>query len=158
MHPRTMKLRVFCVLFTLLFVGGCGTSGSLVKLPSQNHQGVNFVSLYSNNALSCEQPEINCYRFDYSSISTFRESITDHAEHWKLDSPQSALTTLVRSQAFDPNIDSINTVGLLIERNPEYIFAFGQYIERENNPREWLFIAELAFIRSWHSTLRNDSG
>ena len=115
-------------------------------------------SLHSSDALSCERSEFNCYRFDYSSINAFKKSIIRHAGNWKLDSPILALSKLVKYHTFESNIDSATTADSFVGRNPEYIFAFGQYIERENKPREWLFVAEQAFIRSWHSTLRSSSG
>ena len=111
----------------------------------------------TQNVLSCKDPVINCNRFDYNSITRFSKSVILYAELWHLKSPQSALSNLTTHDRFDSSIDSIDAVQLFFEQNPETIYIFGQYVERENKPKEWLFVAEQAFIRSWNSLLRNTS-
>ena len=108
----------------------------------------------SADILSCEEQGIDCYRFDYATINSFKESVTHYAERWQLSSPSTALSKLVDNEAFQPTIDSINNAALWAESNPEQIYAFGRYVEREQKPREWLFVAEQAFIRSWNNLLR----
>ena len=108
----------------------------------------------SADILSCEEQGIDCYRFDYATINSFKESVTHYAERWQLSSPSPALSKLVDNEAFQPTIDSMDNAGLWAESNPEQIYAFGRYVERAQKPREWLFVAEQAFIRSWNNLLR----
>lgn len=104
--------------------------------------------------LSCDELGIDCYRFDYATINSFKQSVTHYAERWQLSSPSFALSKLVDNEMFKSTTDSIDNVVLWAESNPEQIYAFGRYVEREQKPREWLFVAEQAFIRSWNKVLR----
>ena len=115
----------------------------------------NTLSCHHQSAdLSCEEQGIDCYRFDYATINSFKQSVTHYAERWQLSSPSPALSKLIDNETFQPTIDSIDNVVLWIESDPEQIYAFGRYVEREQKPREWLFVAEQAFIRSWNNVLR----
>ena len=113
---------------------------------------------HTHASLSCKDPGIDCYRFDYTSIRSFSKSVILHAEDWRLKSPKIALSKITEHGTFEFDISSTNTVNSFFEQRPETIYAFGRYVERENKPREWLFVAEQAFIRSWNSLLRNTSG
>ena len=132
----------------LAIVTGLGLNCStlLANTLSCHHQ--------SADILSCEARGIDCYRFDYATINSFKESVTHYAERWQLSSPSTALSKLVDNEAFQPTIDSMDNAGLWAESNPEQIYAFGRYVERAQKPREWLFVAEQAFIRSWNNLLR----
>ena len=125
---------------------GLNSSTLLANTLSCHHQ--------SADILSCEQQWIDCYRFDYATINSFKDSVAHYAERWQLSSPSPALSQLVHNEAFQPTIDSINNAALWAESNPEQIYAFGRYVERARKPREWLFVAEQAFIRSWNNVLR----
>ena len=116
----------------------------------------NTLSCHHQSAeiLSCEEQGIDCYRFDYATINSFKNSVTHYAERWQLSSPSPALSKLMNNETFQPTIDSIDNAVLWAESNPEQIYAFGRYVEREQKPREWLFVAEQAFIRSWNNILR----
>jgi len=102
--------------------------------------------------LSCNNPEIDCYRFSYASPSEFTKTVKTYAKQWSLQSPEKALNRLV----IDPtiNINSYNDASELINLKPELIYLFGRYVEEHNKPREWLFVAEQAFIRSWNNISR----
>ena len=138
------------ILRFVFFVVGAGLglncSALLANTLSCHHQ--------SADILSCEQQWIDCYRFDYATINSFKESVTRYAEHWQLSNPSPALSTLIDNETLQPTIDSIDNVGLWTESNPEQIYAFGRYVERVQKPREWLFVAEQAFIRSWNNLLK----
>ena len=124
---------------------GLNSSTLLANTLSCHHQSAD---------LSCEEQGIDCYRFDYANINSFKNSVTHYAERWQLSSPSPALSKLINNETFQPTIDSIDHVVLWIESDPEQIYAFGRYVEREQKPREWLFVAEQAFIRSWNNVLR----
>ena len=102
--------------------------------------------------LSCQFTEIDCYRFDYSSIDNFKDSVIEHSLEWSLQDPSAALSNLTASK--DISIMSLKDSELLIESNPDDIFVVGQYISKNQKPREWLFTAEQAFLRSWISLSR----
>ena len=44
--------------------------------------------------LSCKFSEIDCSRFDYSSMDKFKDSVTEYAEKWSLKDPSNALLKL----------------------------------------------------------------
>ena len=125
---------------------GLNCSTLLANTLSCHHQ--------SADILSCEEQGIDCYRFDYATINSFKNSVTHYAERWQLSSPSPALSKLMNNETFQPTINSINNAALWAESNPEQIYAFGRFVEREQKPREWLFVAEQAFIRSWNNILR----
>ena len=102
--------------------------------------------------LSCKLPEIDCYRFDYSSMDQFKVSVTEFAAKWNLNDPSNKLSQLSVNK--DLLINSSRDSKSLIEEHPEDIFVLGQYISVNQKPREWLFIGEQAFIRSWNSLNR----
>jgi hypothetical protein len=102
--------------------------------------------------LSCKFSEINCYRFNYSSIDNFKDSVTEHASQWSLQDPSSALSSLTISKEL--SINSSKDSELLIETNPEDIYVLAKYITEKQKPREWLFLAEQAFLRSWNNLNR----
>ena len=101
---------------------------------------------------SCKFSEIDCYRFDYSSIDQFKDSVTDYAKKWSLKDPSNILLKLTINK--DLSIESSKDSESLIEVYPEDIFVLGRYISENNKPREWLFLGEQAFIRSWSNLNR----
>jgi len=102
--------------------------------------------------LSCKFSEIDCYRFNYSSIDNFKDSVTENASQWNLQDPSSALSSLTISKEL--SINSSKDSELLIETNPEDIYVLAKYITENQKPREWLFLAEQAFLRSWNNLNR----
>ena len=102
--------------------------------------------------LSCKFSEIGCYRFDYSSIDNFKGSVDEYSQQWGLANPSSALSALTINKELSIN-SSIDAENLILE-NPESIYALGVYIKNNQKPREWLFVAEQAYLRSWNSLVR----
>ena len=102
--------------------------------------------------LSCKFSEIDCYRFDYSSMDQFKDSVTEYAEKWSLKDPSNKLSQLTVNKNL--LIKSAEDSENLITTYPEDIFILGRYISENHKPREWLFIGEQAFIRSWNSLSR----
>ena len=105
-----------------------------------------------SDQLSCKFSEIDCYRFDYSSMDQFKDSVTEYAEKWSLKDPSNALLKLTVNK--DLSIESSKDSESLIETHPEDIFVLGRYISENQKPREWLFIGEQAFLRSWNNLNR----
>ena len=105
-----------------------------------------------SDQLSCKFSEIDCYRFDYSSMDQFKDSVTEYAEKWSLKDPSNALLKLTTNK--DLLIESSKDSESLIEVHPEDIFVLGLYISENLKPREWLFIGEQAFLRSWNNLNR----
>jgi len=102
--------------------------------------------------LSCKFSEIDCYRFDYSSMDQFKDSVTEYAEKWSLKDPSNSLLKLTDNK--DLLIESSKDSESLIETHPEDIFVLGRYISENQKPREWLFIGEQAFLRSLNNLNR----
>jgi len=102
--------------------------------------------------LSCKFSEVECYRFDYSSIDNFKDSVDEYSKQWSLSDPSSALSGLTINMELSIN-SSIDAENLILE-SPESIYALGIYIKDNQKPREWLFIGEQAFLRSWNSLSR----
>ena len=105
-----------------------------------------------SDELSCKFSEIDCYRFNYSSIENFRDSVTEHASKWDLKDPSDALSNLTINKEL--SIKSSNDAEELILTNPEDIYVLARYITENQKPREWLFLAEQAFLRSWNNLNR----
>ena len=105
-----------------------------------------------SDQLSCKFSEIDCYRFDYSSMDQFKDSVTEYAEKWSLKDPSNALLKLTDNK--DLSIASSKDSESLIETHPEDIFVLGRYISENQKPREWLFIGEQAFLRSLNNLNR----
>ena len=105
-----------------------------------------------SDQLSCKFSEIDCYRFDYSSMDQFKDSVTKYAEKWSLKDPSNKLSQLTVNKNL--SIKSAEDSENLITTYPEDIFILGRYISENHKPREWLFIGEQAFIRSWNSLSR----
>ncbi len=105
-----------------------------------------------SDQLSCKFSEIDCYRFDYSSMDQFKDSVTEYAEKWSLKDPSNSLLKLTANK--DLSIESSKDSESLIETHPEDIFVLGRYISENQKPREWLFIGEQAFLRSWNNLNR----
>ena len=99
--------------------------------------------------LSCKFSEIDCYRFDYSSIDNFKDSVDEHSQQWSLSDPKNALTKITPKEGLSIN-SSVEAENLILE-SPESIYALGVYIKNNQKPREWLFVAEQAYLRSWNS-------
>ena len=102
--------------------------------------------------LSCKFSEIDCYRFDYSSIDNFKDSVEEHSQQWSLSDPKNALTKITPQEGLSIN-SSVEAENLILE-SPESIYALGVYIKNNQKPREWLFVAEQAYLRSWNSLFR----
>jgi len=105
-----------------------------------------------SDQLSCKFSEIDCYRFDYSSMDQFKDSVTEYAEKWSLKDPSIALSKLTANKNL--SIKSAEDSEALITAYPEDIFILGRYISENHKPREWLFIGEQAFLRSWNNLSR----
>ena len=105
-----------------------------------------------SDELSCKFSEVDCYRFNYSSIDNFRDSVTEHASQWNLQDPSGALSNLTINKEL--SIKSSNDAEELILTNPEDIYVLAKYINENQKPREWLFLAEQAFLRSWNNLNR----
>ena len=105
-----------------------------------------------SDELSCKFSEIDCYRFNYSSIENFKDSVTEHASKWDLKDPSDALSNLTINKEL--SIKSSNDAEELILTNPEDIYVLARYITENQKPREWLFLAEQAFLRSWNNLNR----
>jgi len=105
-----------------------------------------------SDELSCKFSEVDCYRFNYSSIEKFRDSVTEHASKWDLKDPTDALSNLTINKEL--SIKSSNDAEELISTNPEDIYVLARYITENQKPREWLFLAEQAFLRSWNNLNR----
>ena len=105
-----------------------------------------------SDELSCKFSEINCYRFNYSSIENFRDSVTEHASKWDLKDPSDVLSNLTINKEL--SIKSSNDAEELISTNPEDIYVLARYIIENQKPREWLLLAEQAFLRSWNNLNR----
>ena len=99
--------------------------------------------------ISCQFTEIDCYRFDYTSIETFKDSVEEHSYKWSLSDPSKALSNQILIQ--DLSINSLQESKALIEANPEKMFILGNYLIEDQKPREWLFVSEQAFIRSFNN-------
>jgi hypothetical protein len=112
---------------------------------------ISACALFSEE-MSCEYTEINCYRFDYTSFDKFTASVEFHSSKWDLLDPSNALSDQILSR--DLSINSLKDSELLIETNPEYMFVLGQYLVDRQKPKEWLFISEQAFLRSWNKLSR----
>jgi len=95
---------------------------------------------------------IDCYRFDYSSMDRFKDSMTKHAYRHNLKDPSNALSQLTTNK--DLSIESGKDSEELITAYPEDIFVLGRYIRENHKPREWLFAGEQAFLRSWNNLNR----
>ena len=105
-----------------------------------------------SDQLSCKFSEIDCYRFDYSFMDQFKDSVTKHAEKWSLKDTSNALSQLTAKKEL--SIKSSDDSEALITAYPEDIFVLGRYISENHKPREWLFIGEQAFLRSWSNLNR----
>ena len=102
--------------------------------------------------ISCQFTEIDCYRFDYTSIETFKDSVEEHSYKWSLSDPSKALSNQILIQ--DLSINSLQESESLIENYPESMFILGSFLIKNQKPREWLFASEQAFIRSFNNLSR----
>ena len=106
----------------------------------------------THEELSCELPEIDCYRYDYSSIENYKNSYIQYLSKWNKKVPTHVLSHIVEHKKL--SIVSLRDAEKLIITNPNDIFVLGKYIEKQRKPREWLFVAEQAFLRSWNNPIR----
>ena len=104
-----------------------------------------------SNELSCSV-EIDCDRFDYTSVENFNNSVIDYSRKWSLNSPYYVLPSM--NNVSIGNINSISDGLTLIKNNPKQIFSVGKYVENNNKPREWLYVFEQLFLRSFNSLKR----
>ena len=102
--------------------------------------------------ISCQFTEVDCYRFDYTSIETFKDSVENHSYKWSLSDPSKALSKQIIIQ--DLSINSLQESETFIENHPESMFVLGSFLIENQKPREWLFISEQAFIRSFNNLSR----
>ena len=102
--------------------------------------------------ISCQFTENDCYRFDYTSIETFKDSVEDYSYKWSLSDPSKALSKQILIQ--DLSINSLQESESLIENYPESMFILGSFLIKNQKPREWLFASEQAFIRSFNNLSR----
>ena len=102
--------------------------------------------------ISCQFTENDCYRFDYTSIETFKDSVEEHSYKWSLSDPSKALSNQILIQ--DLSINSLQESESLIENYPESMFILGSFLIKNQKPREWLFASEQAFIRSFNNLSR----
>ena len=102
--------------------------------------------------ISCQFTEIDCYRFDYTSIEKFEDSVEDHSYKWSLSDPSKALSKQILKQ--DLSINTLHESESLIESHPESMFVLGNFLIENQKPREWLFVSEQAFIRSFNNLSR----
>ena len=98
--------------------------------------------------LSCELPEIDCYRYDYSSVENFKNSYIQYLSKWNKKVPTHVLSHIVEDKKLF--IVSLRDAEKLILTNPNDIYVLGKHIEKQRKPREWLFVAEQAFFGSWN--------
>ena len=99
--------------------------------------------------ISCQFNEVDCYRFDYTSIETFKDSVENHSYKWSLSDPSKALSKQILIQ--DLSINSLQESEAFIENHPESMFVLGSFLIENQKPREWLFVSEQAFIRSFNN-------
>ena len=102
--------------------------------------------------LSCDIPEIECYRFNYSSLENFKKSYILHLSKWGKQVPENVLSSLTENKRLF--ISSLEEAEELILKDPNDIYVLGKYIDNEKKPREWIFVAEQVFFRSWNTLLR----
>jgi hypothetical protein len=102
--------------------------------------------------ISCQFTENDCYRFDYTSIETFKDSVEDYSYKWSLSDPSKALSKQILKQ--DLSINSLQESEAFIENHPESMFILGSFLIKNQKPREWLFVSEQAFIRSFNNLIR----
>ena len=69
--------------------------------------------------LSCKFSEIDCYRFDYSSIDNFKDSVDEYSLQWSLSDPTNALTKITLKEGLSIN-SSVEAENLILE-SPENI-------------------------------------
>jgi len=125
--PYKIK-NLFLILLTLVVVSSC--------------------SVISDD-ISCQFTEVDCYRFDYTSIETFKDSVENHSYKWSLSDPSKALSKQIIIQ--DLSINSLQESEAFIENHPENMFVLGSFLIENQKPREWLFVSEQAFIRSFNN-------
>ena len=136
---------------TIFLIFSLGSSVQASELSCHHLSSGNLNCDHVVGDLSCDQQEIDCYRFDYNSLENFRKSVIRHADRWHLSSPTAALSRVhLEKNWIFPEVDSIENASCVIEQHPEKIYAFGQFVEREKKRREWLYVAEQAFLRSWN--------
>ena len=108
--------------------------------------------LVISEEFSCKFSEIDCYRFDYSSIDNFKDSVDEYSLQWSLSDPTNDLSKITPREVLP--INSLVEAENLIIESPESIYALGIYIKNNQKPREWLFVAEQAYLRSWNDLVR----
>ena len=65
-----------------------------------------------------------------------------------MSDPSNALSKVTSKKELSIN-SSVEAENLILE-SPESIYALGIYIKNNQKPREWLFLAEQAYLRSWN--------
>jgi len=111
-------------------------------------------TLFSLNSLSKElscNVDINCERFDYTSVDRFNQSVVNYVEKWSLKNPDYVLYEVNDNPV---EVSSMSECLILIRKSPELIYSMGKYIEGSDKPKEWQYIFEQSFIRSFNSLKR----
>jgi hypothetical protein len=85
-------------------------------------------------------------------LDEFIITVSSYAIEFNLPSPITALSA--QSEGSLIEVNSSKGADLIISSNPELMYSFGRFIEVNQIPREWLFVAEQAFIRSWNPLAR----
>ena len=86
-----------------------------------------------SDEISCQFTEIDCYRFDYTSIEKFEDSVEDHSYKWSLSDPSKALSKQILIQ--DLSINSLQESEAFIENHPESMFVLGSFLIENQKPR-----------------------
>jgi len=78
--------------------------------------------------------------------------VLKYSEQWSLSDPTNALIKITPKEKLSIS-SSVEAENLILE-SPESIYALGIYIKNNQKPREWLYVAEQAYLRSWNSLVR----
>ena len=106
----------------------------------------------SPTASSCTPGETDCHHFDYLTPITFLDSVINYAHKNSMEVPFDILSNLTMDAFIQ--IESLEQVEGIIERNPEHMLILGQQIIRQDMSYEWLFAAEKVFLESWGNLTR----
>jgi hypothetical protein len=122
--------------------------------PSLESTDKTFSESYTESFIvsSCIPGETDCHHFDYSTPTAFLDSVVNYAYKNSMEIPIDILSSLTINAFIQ--VESLQQAKGIIELNPEHILILGQRIIKKDMPYEWLFAAELAFLRSWSNLSR----
>ena len=122
--------------------------------PSLESTDKTFSESYTESSIvsSCIPGETDCHHFDYSTPTAFLDSVVNYAYKNSMEIPIEILSSLTINAFIQ--VESLQQAKGIIELNPEHILILGQRIIKKDMPYEWLFAAELAFLRSWSNLSR----